>query len=288
MAVSLRSWLVLACVIALASCVVLTTDPRAVIYGPDGLAVRTLTCKAAVEAVRAWAPSAPAAGALDPSRIRLLTWNIHKEDDDGWREDLARFAAENDLLLLQEVRLIDALTDILSQAGLRWGMASSFIYQDVDIGVVTASRAPSVAQCTQRVTEPIIRLPKSSVVTWLPIAGSTKTLAVANMHSINFALTLGAYEQQFAEIAQALAEHDGPVILAGDLNTWTDARLVALRELGARLGLTEIPFESGRSRFYGHELDHILIRGLTVESATAISVKSSDHNPVTAVLRVAK
>ena len=288
MAVPLRSSLALACVAALASCVVLTTDPRAVIYGPDGLAVRTLPCKAAVEAVRAWAPSAPAAGALDPSRIRLLTWNIHKEDDDGWQEDLARFAADNDVLLLQEVRLVDALSDTLSRAGLRWGMASSFIYKDIDFGVVTASRAPSVAQCTQRVTEPLIRLPKSSVVTWLPIAGSRKTLAVANIHSINFSLTLGAYEQQFTEIAQALAEHDGPVVLAGDLNTWTDARVDALRDLATRLNLTEIPFETGRSRFFGRELDHILIRGLTVESAAAIAVKSSDHNPVTAVLRVAQ
>ena len=53
-------------------------------------------------------------------------------------------------------------------------MASSFIYMDTDIGVVTAARAPTVAHCTQRVTEPLIRLPKSSVVTWLPLAGSSK------------------------------------------------------------------------------------------------------------------
>jgi endonuclease/exonuclease/phosphatase (EEP) superfamily protein YafD len=266
---------------------VLTTDPRAVIYGPDGVAVRTLPCAAAVEAVKAYAPKADATGALDPSRIRLLTWNIHKEDDAGWQDDLARFAADNDILLLQEVRLVDPLTETLQRAGLRWLMASSFIYRDVDTGVVTASRAPSVAQCTQRVTEPIIRLPKSSVVTWFPIAGSRKTLAVANLHSINFALTLGAYEQQFAEVAHALAEHDGPVILAGDLNTWTDERLAALQNLGRSLGLTEIPFETGRSRFFGRELDHILVRGLSVERAAAIGVESSDHNPVTAVLRVA-
>ena len=56
--------------------------------------------------------------------------------------------------------------------------------------------------------------------------------------------------------------------------------------MARKLGLTEIPFESGRSRFLGHELDHILVRGLAVESAAAIAVKSSDHNPVTAVLRV--
>src|SRR3954470_11386924 len=112
MASSARSWSALACVAALGGCVVLTTDPRAVIYGADGTSVRTLPCAAAVEAVRTFAPSA-STRALDPAHIRVMTWNIHKEDDAGWQDDLARFAAESDVLLLQEVGLIDALTDIL-------------------------------------------------------------------------------------------------------------------------------------------------------------------------------
>jgi endonuclease/exonuclease/phosphatase (EEP) superfamily protein YafD len=282
----LRKLFAAALFLALAGCVSLTADPRALIYGPDGVEVRTIPCSAAMTAARAWVPATPAAAALDPARIRLITWNIHKEEDAGWQEDLARFAAANDIVLLQEVTLIDPLRDVLRDAGLRWVMASSFIYMDTDIGVVTASRAATVAHCTQRVTEPLLRLPKSSVVTWLPLAGSSKTLAVANVHSINFALTLDAYEEQFDGVAQALAGHDGPVILAGDLNTWTEARFVALQNVAARLRLTEIPFSQGRSRFFGREVDHILVRGLTVEAAAAIAVESSDHNPVTAVLRV--
>ncbi len=270
----------------LAGCVSLTADPRALISGPDGVQVKTLPCDAAVGVARKWFPADAGGPALDPARIRLLTWNIHKEDDPGWDADLARFAQASDIVLLQEVTLIDPMTEILQRAGLRWVMASSFIYKDTDIGVVTAARAPTVAHCTQRVTEPLIRLPKSSVVTWLPLRGSSKLLAVANIHSINFALTLGSYEAQFAGVVEALSQHDGPIVLAGDLNTWTDQRLVALQNVADKLGLTEIPFESGRSRFLGHELDHILVRGLTVESAQAIAVKSSDHNPVTAVLRV--
>ena len=146
--------------------------------------------------------ASPSGPALDPARIRMLTWNIHKEDDAGWEADLARFAEANDILLLQEVTLIDPMTEILRKAGLAWVMASSFIYKDTDIGVVTAARAPTVAHCTQRVTEPVLRLPKSSVVTWLPVRGSDKLLAVANIHSINFTLTLGAYEAQFAGVSR--------------------------------------------------------------------------------------
>lgn len=282
---------VLACTLAataLAGCVALTADPRALIYGPERIEVRTSRCADAVQQVRSWTPPKSAGAALDPARIRVLTWNIHKEDDPGWQEDLARFAAGNDIVLLQEATLIDPLQRVLRDAGLRWVMASSFIYLDVDIGVLSAVRVPFVAHCTQRVTEPLLRLPKSSVVIWLPIAGSTRTLAVANVHSINFALLLDEYEAQFDGVAQALADHDGPIILAGDLNTWTDARFAVLDRLAKRLGLTSIPFGPGRSTFLGREVDHILVRGLEIANAASIAVRSSDHNPVTAVLRVTR
>jgi endonuclease/exonuclease/phosphatase (EEP) superfamily protein YafD len=280
----MRAWFAVVAVPLLAGCVALTVDPRALIYGPDGVQVRALPCPAAAEAARA--TRVPAASALDPASIRLITWNIHKEDDAGWQHDLARFAAGHDVVLLQEVTLKEPLRDVLDAASMRWVMASSFLYEGVDIGVLIATRVPPVANCTLRVVEPLIQLPKSAVVTWLPLAGSSKTLAVANVHSINFSLTLGAYEAQLAQVVEALSQHDGPIVLAGDFNTWTDARLDALKAAADRLRLTEIPFEQGRSRFFGRELDHILVRGVSVVSAAAYAVTSSDHNPVAAVLRV--
>lgn len=276
----------LAAAVVIGGCVSIPADPRAILAGPDGTEVRTLRCDAAVGAARQWRPAPAPAPALDPSRIRILTWNIHKQDDAGWDADLTRFASKHDIVLLQEVTLAEPLTGILRAAGLRWVMASSFVYNGADVGVVTAARAPAVAQCTQRVVEPLIRLPKSSVVTWFPLQGSRELLAVANLHSINFALDLDAYEAQFAGVVETLAQHDGPMIVAGDLNTWTGARAATLADVARKLRLTEIPFASGRSRFFGREVDHILVRGLAVESATAIAVRSSDHNPVQAVLRV--
>ncbi|MCC6196580.1 MAG: endonuclease/exonuclease/phosphatase family protein [Burkholderiales bacterium] len=283
-----RSWLSIAALPILAGCVALTVDPRALIYSPDGIAVRSLPCPAAAQAARAAVTVTPAMRALDPARIRLVTWNIHKQADAGWERDLARFAADYDVVLLQEVTLTDALGEILHAAGLRWVMASSFLYFDTDIGVLTASRAVPVANCTLRAVEPLILLPKSAVVSWLPIAGSTRTLAVANLHSINFSLSLETYEEQFAAVIEALATHDGPIVLAGDLNTWSDARLDAVRNAAARLRLTAIPFKEGRARFFGRELDHILVRGLEVVAARAFAVDSSDHNPVAAELRVVR
>jgi endonuclease/exonuclease/phosphatase (EEP) superfamily protein YafD len=172
---------------------------------------------------------------------------------------------------------------------LRWVMASSFIYSSIDIGVVTGSRKLPLTSCTQRVTEPLIRIPKSGIITWFRLAGQEETLAIVNVHAINFALTLGGYRAQLEALGAALEHHPGPIIFAGDLNTWTDARNEAMRAVAARLGMTEIAFkEDRRTLFMGKQLDHIYVRGLEVSAADAIPVTSSDHNPVRATLRVAR
>jgi endonuclease/exonuclease/phosphatase (EEP) superfamily protein YafD len=275
----------------LAACVTLTADPRALIYEPPGIRVQALSCPAAAQAARSAISAGNAGGkdALDPDAIRILTWNIHKEGDEGWQQDLARFAGSNDLLLLQEATLLDSLQEVLQRAGLRWVMASSFIVGSADIGVLTATRAMPLANCTQRFAEPLIQLPKSAVITWLPLAGTTRTLAVGNVHAINFTLSLGAYRAQLAALADVLAGHDGPIVLGGDLNTWTGDRAQVVREIAARLGMVEVTFaEDGRTRFLGNELDRILVRDLDVIASRAVAVTSSDHNPVEVVLRLAR
>ncbi|MEO8674427.1 MAG: endonuclease/exonuclease/phosphatase family protein [Casimicrobiaceae bacterium] len=267
----------------LSSCFTLTVDPRALVLQPDGgVRALTLACPPAAAGRREATP----AESLDPRSIRLVTWNIHKEGDAGWQKDLTALAEGNDLVLLQETGLQPVLREILGTADLRWVMASSFEYGGLDLGVLTASRVAPVASCTQRVVEPLLRLPKSAIISWFALAGDPRTLAVVNVHAINFSLSIEAYRAQFAGLGDALATHDGPIILAGDLNTWSAARRSVVDDVAARLGLTEVGFaEDKRTLFFGNQLDHILIRGLRVVTATVIEVKSSDHNPVSAVLQ---
>ena len=279
----------LACLLSLLTgCVSLTAEPRAVIDEPDGLRIATLQCASALATATA-APSPRAATAVDGQAVRIVVWNIHKQGDRGWEADLARLVRTNDILLLQEVTLQDSLQAILHQAGLHWILASSFLYRDTDVGVLTAARVAPVATCTQRVVEPIVRLPKSAVITWLPLADSAATLAIANVHAINFTLTLDAYQAQLDALADVLAQHHGPVVLAGDFNTWSAARLAILREMTARLQLDPVTFaEDGRSLFLGWPVDHVFVRGLNVIASSAQQVTSSDHNPIAVVLRVAR
>jgi len=273
----------------LAGCVVLTADPRAVIDEPEGLRIATLQCAHARAAAAPAHATSRGNAAVDPAAIRMLVWNIHRQEDRGWEADLARMARAHDILLLQEVTLQDSLQSILRDAGLRWILASSFIYRETDVGVLTAARVAPVATCTQRVIEPIARLPKSAVITWMPLAGTTDTLAIANVHAINFTLTLADYRAQLDALADVLAQHRGPVVLAGDFNTWSAARAAELEAIALRLDLRAVTFaDDRRTRFLGRPVDHVLVRGLAVITSGVEPVTSSDHNPVVVVLRVAR
>jgi endonuclease/exonuclease/phosphatase (EEP) superfamily protein YafD len=281
-----RALAVAAAAVIVAGCVTVTAEPRAVLQRSDGtVQVQTLACGRNV-AMAASNRDTVSVDGLDPAQLRLVTWNIHKQDDRGWQHDLRGFASDSDVLLLQETVLDDALQQMIADAGMHWVMASSFIYANIDTGVLTASRVAPLASCTQRIVEPLLRLPKSAVISWFPLRGETATLAVVNVHAINFSLSLGAYRAQFDAIADALAQHAGPIVFAGDLNTWTTERIAVVDAAARRLGCTEIAFTDDRRRlFFGHQLDHIYTRGLDVVASSAIAVTSSDHNPVMATLR---
>jgi endonuclease/exonuclease/phosphatase (EEP) superfamily protein YafD len=270
---------------AMSACITLTALPRAVVTSDNGrIDIRSLPCVSVADDLAALPLSAPR---LDPAAIRLLTWNIHKEDDAGWQQDLARFTADSDIVLLQEASLGTSLLETLDHARMRFVMASSFLYADTDVGVLTAARIAPRASCTERTVEPWLRIPKSTVVSWFALWGTPRTLAVANIHAINFSLSVNDYRAQLAALVTVLSTHDGPIVFAGDFNTWNDARQESVRATAAALGLSEIPYGNDRrALFFGRPVDHILARGLAVVDATAIPVQSSDHNPVRATLRL--
>ena len=262
----------------------LTELPRGVSSASDGtLRAAAIACNAIVEP-----PRPGGAPALDPAALRIVSWNLHKQDDAGWESDLMRFIGGADVVLLQEAVLRDDLRALLAGRGLRYTMASAFIYRDVDHGVVTAAAVPPLAVCAERAVEPLFGIPKTGLIAWYALAGRTETLAVVNVHAINFSLVVAPYERQFDALARVLAAHRGPIVFAGDFNTWCEARLNVLRAAAESLGLHEIAFEPDlRSRFFGQQVDHVMVRGLKPMAATTAEVTSSDHNPVTITLRTA-
>src|SRR5690349_4128027 len=117
-----------------AGCVSITAEPRALLERDDGsVVVQTLQCpNDAADILRM--SSTPAATGVEPDAIRIASWNIHKQQDKGWQQDLGALTAGNDVVLLQEIVLDRALRDLIEDADLRWVMASSFLHADIDIG----------------------------------------------------------------------------------------------------------------------------------------------------------
>ncbi|MFN0305406.1 MAG: endonuclease/exonuclease/phosphatase family protein [Burkholderiales bacterium] len=269
--------------LACAGCVNLHVDERAIVLDRARGPIEVLApCGGSL-------PHAPIAAdlALDPDAISLITWNIHKNADAGWDSDLSLFVASHALVLLQEVHIEPAITDLLEASGHQWMLASAFGLAGRDTGVMTASVVPPASACVLRQREPLLRLPKSAIVSRYRLHGRDDTLAVANIHSINFALAHGAYEAQLADVVAELAGHQGPIVFAGDLNTWTAGRKAVLEILAGRLGLKEVPLaRDTRKRFLGNQVDYVFVRGLDVINARVIEVDSSDHNPVSATLRI--
>lgn len=271
--------------IALSSaCTTVPTVQHAFAVGREGMAVgRPLPCTGEAATANAGTAALPLPG----PDLRVLSWNLHKNDDPGWDTDLARFAAASDLLLIQEAALTSGLQRVLHDAGYDGLLASAFMLHAHATGVLTAARVRPTSACVQRTFEPLLHLPKTAMITRYAVQGVAQRLAVANVHSINFTFGLGAYRAQLEAIARELADHRGPVIVAGDLNTWNSARAVVVRDVMQRLGLVSVlPQIDTRSRFLGQQVDYLFVRGLEVVHAEAPKVTSSDHNPVLATLRV--
>jgi endonuclease/exonuclease/phosphatase (EEP) superfamily protein YafD len=233
-------------------------------------------------------PLASKPGELPSDReLNVVSWNIHRNADPGWEADLARFAAASDIVILQEATLTTALRNQFAKVGRVWTHADAWAFDGINSGVLTAAAAAPESACVQRAAEPLITLPKSALVAWYRIRGRPELLAVANVHSVNFTLDLTVYQRQLENVIDVLAPHKGPVILAGDFNTWSPVRVQVLEAAAARIGLAEAkPLRGERSTFMGMLADYIFVRGLAVEDVWVESVSSSDHHPIRARLRL--
>lgn len=226
-------------------------------------------------------PSRHGQATLGP-RIRLLSWNLHKGADAGWRSDLGRLSADRDLLFLQEYRPSAgprAHTHELQALHFAPGFGSGARRS----GVATLSRHPAIAYCGLSDREPWLGTPKASALSLHPLSNGEALLAI-NLHGVNFSLGSRALTEQLQQLAPLLRAHRGPVILGGDINAWSTARLQRLRAFAAAQTLTEVGFQPDqRSRAPGLEpMDYLFYRGLHLRRAEVVPVRSSDHNPLLA------
>lgn len=213
--------------------------------------------------------------------LNLLVWNIYKQNHANWEEELDRYSQKKQLLLLQEVSLTDDFKSWVAKQSWGSNYVSAFSAFDIQSGVLNlATQLPSKA-CAYLATEPWLRLPKSGLFA-LYLLDNGQTLAVVNVHAINFTLGVDDYKKQLTALREVLAEHSGPIIMAGDFNTWSVDRETVLKQDIHSLNLQEVIFDPDyRTKFInGQALDHVFYRGLELIKAEAPETSASDHNPL--------
>jgi len=251
----------------------LATDPR-VINSPQGSF--TAQCVTAT----------PEATLDIDGQLAVASWNIYKQQNSGWQTLLSQLASQNQLLLLQEVKLSDEFEQWQQQSHHQLAMVQAFRQGETSLGVMNLSEVSARQSCGYLTAEPLIQFPKSSLLSYFPLSNG-ETLLVANLHSINFEYALDSYAQQLQQLLPALQAHKGPIIFGGDLNTWRQARLSMLAQITNTLGLKAvIPVKDTRTTVMGYPIDHLYYRGLTLESARVIDTETSDHHPLLAQFRL--
>ena len=226
-------------------------------------------------------------GKLDPQDITLLNWNIYKGNEEGWQGDLSRFARDHKLMTIQEAHLDEAMLSILQENDVEWVMNAAFHLDNMPAGVMNLANVRPVHSCGFKTQEPIIRIPKSTLVSYYAIDGHDKHLLVANIHGVNFTLGMEAYRQQLKQLHDTIQYHDGPMIVAGDFNSWSEQRFAEIEKMLDDLSLSSLTYKvNNKTHFLGNALDHVFYRGLEPISNRVYEVSSSDHNPISVSFRI--
>lgn len=211
-----------------------------------------------------------------PGKVSLISWNIYKAQHQNLASDLAHLNSSADIVLLQEALLNKDLV------GLKpfWRFAPGYKSGDQQSGVLTLSRWPATVHCHFVHQEPWLRTPKATNVVEYVMNDGQRLLAI-NLHAINFSLGLTDYRRQLDDAITIIEHHKGPVVFAGDLNSWSLRRGDLLDERLKSVGLEAASFsQDNRTRFWGRPLDYVWVRGININSAEVPISTSSDHNPL--------
>jgi endonuclease/exonuclease/phosphatase (EEP) superfamily protein YafD len=216
--------------------------------------------------------------------IHLLVWNIYKEQRSNWSSGLTGYSEGQQILAIQESHLIDEFSSWIRKRRLSATLVNAFSLFGAATGVMTVARENPISSCGDTELEPLIRLSKSSLVSYFPLSDG-KTLALVNIHMVNFTVGAEAYRHQLDWVLQRVYEHHGPLLVVGDFNSWSDSRIAELKEFTESLGLAEVEYipDNRKRFFYNHyPLDHVFYRDLKFLRASVPLTTASDHNPIIA------
>ncbi len=220
------------------------------------------------------------------NRLSVMVWNIYKQQKLNWHTVLQEYGRNCDLILLQEAKASEELIRFSKTHFLVADQVPAISFSKDSYGVMTLAASYPLYSRPFRTTEPFLRLAKSALITIYPLHDK-RLLMVVNVHSVNFSLGVKIYRAQIQSIADHVINHNGPVIFAGDFNTWSRKRLHLLYLFSRRMGLRSVNFhEDHRKSVFNSPLDFLFYRGLHLQKSEVIKTDASDHNPILVDFRV--
>lgn len=231
---------------------------------------------------------------LPPSYIKMLVWNIHAGKDELFARDFSELSRGQHLVVLQEADLSNDLKDSLLPNDFFYTHARSYISpiskKIKGIATGSVSRPSTTRALRSPVSEFGVATPKAVLLQTFKIAKRKKQLLVVNVHAINF-VTNEMFRAHINQIIKAIKAHKGPIVAAGDFNTWNEGRLKDLDVAMYSQGLSRVSLGIGRSQFpnlgrwfgvqTGGPFDQIYARGIEIRfKEVHAGINSSDHKPM--------
>lgn len=221
--------------------------------------------------------------------LRLTIWNIFKgSGGEHFYNDLRLLCFQSDLIMLQEALLSHRSMAELSLNGFLGVHGCSYERADkLRDGVMTLARmrpelSPQRILC--KYPEPVLKTPKAALVTQYSLGGG-RILTVVNLHA-TLIRTIKRAQEELEHLMERLPEGDGPLIFAGDFNTFTPRYFRAVASTLEKLGLEYVPIPNDPRRAMDH-LDQLFVRGLAVQSIEVDThIHSSDHFPIRATVTI--
>jgi endonuclease/exonuclease/phosphatase (EEP) superfamily protein YafD len=226
-----------------------------------------------------------------PQVIDIAIWNIWKASGgEGFLREYQKICHERHMILCQEA--------LLTLKGLGHFAPNGFVanhggtYKRMDglrDGVMTVSAAKP-GDGARRVLcltpEPVLRTPKATLITTYKIAGCNETLCVVNTHATLIRRPSTAV-REIEQVIDHIAGHKGPLLYAGDFNTFTSAYMTEVDRVLSTIGLERVRFDID-PRASTAALDQLYTRDIGIIKAVVdTSYVKSDHFPIIARLNLA-
>lgn len=238
-----------------------------------------------------------------PATITVVNWNVQKGKHPQFAEDLKLLLEweKPDIVFLQEAK-----ANLIEPEQIGGYFAEGWRYPwhgGQTIGVLTLSRVPPIRfqPVPTKYREFGVTTPKVSLVTEYPLPNGESLLAV-NVHLLNFERwSVKKIGHQLEDLKSIMAGHSGPILMAGDFNTWNQKRLRLVKEIRQDLKLREVTdFPQGRttgdtrSKFWNEvlgvekdlPLDRVFFLSFEPILARVLNYDTSDHRPILVKLKL--